>query len=177
MRILHTSDWHAGRLWKSQDRLSELQDVLEHLGDFIEHERIDLVLMSGDVFESQMPAPEAERAVSTILQAVGTRRRSVRRRGRQSRSSDADRHLGPAGGVRWRAGARLAPSPHRGRAHRGADSLGPRRLCCRACRGPPPDASSKRSRLLAMRLWPNSSTRMRCSESSRTLQRAFGTTQ
>ena len=112
-------------------------------GDFIEHEHIDLVLMSGDVFESQMPAPEAERAVSTILQAVGTRRHSVRRRGRQSRSSDADRYMGPAGGVRRRAGARLAPSPHGGRAHRNADSLGSHRPVLRACRGPPQDASSR----------------------------------
>ena len=71
MRILHTSDWHAGRLWKSQDRLSELQDVLEHLGDFIEHEHIDLVLMSGDVFESQMPPAEAERAVSRFFKRLG----------------------------------------------------------------------------------------------------------
>jgi exonuclease SbcD len=71
MRIVHTSDWHAGRLWKSQDRLSELQDVLEHLGDFIEREHIDLVLMSGDVFESQMPPPEAERAVSRFFKRLG----------------------------------------------------------------------------------------------------------
>ena len=71
MRIVHTSDWHTGRLWKSQDRLSELQDVLEHLGDFIEREHIDLVLMSGDVFESQMPPPEAERAVSRFFKRLG----------------------------------------------------------------------------------------------------------
>ena len=51
MRILHTSDWHAGRVWKSQNRLAELQDILEHLGDFVERERIDLLLMSGDVFD------------------------------------------------------------------------------------------------------------------------------
>lgn len=71
MRIVHTSDWHTGRLWKSQDRLSELQDVLEHLGDFIEREHIDLVLMSGDVFESQMPPPEAERAVCHFFKRLG----------------------------------------------------------------------------------------------------------
>lgn len=71
MRILHTADWHAGRLWKSQNRLSELQHILEHLGDFIERERIDLVLMSGDVFENQVPAPEAERAVSTFFMRLG----------------------------------------------------------------------------------------------------------
>jgi DNA repair protein SbcD/Mre11 len=71
MRIVHTSDWHAGRHWKGQDRLPELQNVLEHLGDFIERERIDVVLMSGDVFESQMPPPEAERAVSGFFKRLG----------------------------------------------------------------------------------------------------------
>jgi len=71
MRILHTSDWHAGRVWKSQNRLSELQDVLEHLGDFVERERIDLLLMSGDVFDSATPPPDAERAVSTFFRRLG----------------------------------------------------------------------------------------------------------
>jgi len=71
MRIVHTSDWHAGRLWKSQNRLSELQNVLEHFGDFIERERVDLVLMSGDVFESQMPPAEAERVVSQFFKRLG----------------------------------------------------------------------------------------------------------
>jgi len=71
MRIVHTSDWHAGRVWKSQNRLDELRDVLEHLGDFIERERIDLLLMSGDIFENQVPTADAERAVSTFFKRVG----------------------------------------------------------------------------------------------------------
>ena len=71
MRIVHTSDWHAGRLWKNQNRLDELQDVLAHLGDFVERERIDLLLMSGDIFESQMPSAEAERAVSSFFKRLG----------------------------------------------------------------------------------------------------------
>ena len=71
MRIVHTSDWHAGRIWKSQNRLDELRNVLEHLGDFVERERIDLLLMSGDIFESQMPSAEAERAVSTFFKRLG----------------------------------------------------------------------------------------------------------
>jgi exonuclease SbcD len=71
MRILHTSDWHAGRLWKNQNRLPELQDILEHLGDFVERERIDLVLMSGDVFDNQVPTAEAERAVSQFFRRLG----------------------------------------------------------------------------------------------------------
>jgi exonuclease SbcD len=74
MRIVHTSDWHAGRVWKGRDRLPELQDVLEHLGDFIERERMDLVLMSGDVFDSAMPAAEAERAVTAFFKRLGRAR-------------------------------------------------------------------------------------------------------
>jgi exonuclease SbcD len=71
MRIVHTSDWHAGRIWKSQNRLDELRDVLEHLGDFVERERIDLLLMSGDIFDNQVPTADAERAVSTFFKRLG----------------------------------------------------------------------------------------------------------
>jgi exonuclease SbcD len=71
MLIVHTSDWHAGRLWKGIDRLPELEAVLEHLGDFIEHEHVDLLLMSGDVFDSRGPSALAERAVFRFFRRVG----------------------------------------------------------------------------------------------------------
>ena len=72
MLIVHTSDWHAGRLWKGIDRLPELETVLENLGDFIERERVDLLLMSGDVFDSRGPSAAAERAVFQFFRRVGT---------------------------------------------------------------------------------------------------------
>jgi exonuclease SbcD len=71
MRILHTSDWHAGRVWKGRDRLPELQSILEHVADFVERERIDLLLMTGDVYESAAPSAEAERAVTTFFKRIG----------------------------------------------------------------------------------------------------------
>ncbi len=71
MRIVHTSDWHAGRIWKSRNRLEELRAVLDNLATFIERERIDLVLMSGDVFDSTSPPAEAERAVSEFFMRLG----------------------------------------------------------------------------------------------------------
>ncbi len=74
MRIVHTSDWHAGRIWKSRNRLAELRTVLDHLAAFIERERIDLVLMSGDVFDSTSPAADAERAVSEFFMRLGRAR-------------------------------------------------------------------------------------------------------
>jgi exonuclease SbcD len=71
MKIVHTSDWHIGRRWKGIQRLDELEAVLDHLAGFIEREAIDLVLHSGDVFESRNPAAEAEQLVNRFLVRVG----------------------------------------------------------------------------------------------------------
>ena len=71
MRIVHTSDWHIGRRWKGIQRLDELEAVLDHLAAFIEREAIDLVLHTGDVFESRNPPAEAEQLVNRFLVRVG----------------------------------------------------------------------------------------------------------
>jgi exonuclease SbcD len=71
MRIVHTSDWHAGRIWKGHNRLDELAAVLDNLARFVERERVHLLLMSGDVFDSQHPSPDAERVVFEFFKRVG----------------------------------------------------------------------------------------------------------
>ena len=71
MKIVHTSDWHVGRRWKGIQRLDELAAVLDHLAAFIEEHSIDLVLHSGDVFESRNPPAEAEQLVNRFLVRVG----------------------------------------------------------------------------------------------------------
>lgn len=71
MKIVHTSDWHIGRRWKGIQRLDELEAVLDHLAGFIERESVDLVLHSGDVFESRNPPAEAEELVNRFLVRVG----------------------------------------------------------------------------------------------------------
>lgn len=72
MRIVHTSDWHAGRSLQGQDRLGELAAALDGLAEFIEGKHVDLLLMSGDVFESGAPHAEAERVVFHFLRRVGS---------------------------------------------------------------------------------------------------------
>lgn len=71
MRIVHTSDWHVGRRWKGIQRLDELEAVLEQLADFIEETSVDLVLHTGDIFDSRMPPAEAERLVNEFFVRVG----------------------------------------------------------------------------------------------------------
>lgn len=71
MKIVHTSDWHVGRRWKGIQRLDELEAVLDHLAGFVEEHSIDLVLHTGDVFESRNPPAEAEQLVNRFLIRVG----------------------------------------------------------------------------------------------------------
>jgi exonuclease SbcD len=71
MKIVHTSDWHIGRRWKGIQRFDELEAVLDHLAAYIEDESIDLVLHTGDVFESRNPPAEAEQLVNRFLVRVG----------------------------------------------------------------------------------------------------------
>ena len=71
MKIVHTSDWHIGRRWKGIQRLDELEAVLDHLAGFIEEHSVDLVLHTGDVFESRNPPAEAEQLVNRFLVRVG----------------------------------------------------------------------------------------------------------
>jgi exonuclease SbcD len=71
MRIVHTADWHVGRVWKNLNRLDEMAAVLDHLARFAESERIDLLLMAGDVFETGSPSAEAERLVFRFFKRIG----------------------------------------------------------------------------------------------------------
>ncbi|HTV03712.1 MAG TPA: exonuclease subunit SbcD [Luteitalea sp.] len=71
MKVLHTSDWHAGKLWKGRSRLDELAAVLDDLAHAIERDRIDLVLMTGDIFDTPSPSADAERLVFGFFRRVG----------------------------------------------------------------------------------------------------------
>lgn len=71
MKIVHTSDWHAGRVWKSISRLNELEACLDHLAGFVERESVDLLLVTGDVFDSGAPAARAEKAVFHFFKRIG----------------------------------------------------------------------------------------------------------
>jgi len=55
MRILHTSDWHIGKKIYKQDRLDEDTRFLDWLLETIIDRVMNVLLVSGDVFDSSMP--------------------------------------------------------------------------------------------------------------------------
>jgi exonuclease SbcD len=63
VRILHTADWHAGRVLRGVDRTPEIAQALNEILEIAQSERVDLILVAGDLFDTPNPSADAERAV------------------------------------------------------------------------------------------------------------------
>jgi len=60
MKLLHTSDWHLGRSLYDRKRYNEFEAFLNWLIGFIADEKVDLLLVSGDIFDSTTPSNRAQ---------------------------------------------------------------------------------------------------------------------
>jgi exonuclease SbcD len=67
MRFLHTSDWHVGRSLRGRSRLEEQDAVSAEVLDIAVREKTDCVLLTGDLFDSQVPSPDSERLVYSFF--------------------------------------------------------------------------------------------------------------
>lgn len=56
MRFLHTADWHIGQLFHEFDRTYEHKKFLDWLETILQSQAIDVLLVSGDVFDISNPA-------------------------------------------------------------------------------------------------------------------------
>lgn len=76
MRILHTADWHFGRLLEGRDRCQEQAAFVDELCRIADEQSIDLVLIAGDVYDSVNPPAWAEELFYGALErlAAGGRR-------------------------------------------------------------------------------------------------------
>lgn len=59
MKILHTSDWHLGKRLESFSRLEEQKEVLDEICTIADREKVDVVLIAGDLFDTYNPPTEA----------------------------------------------------------------------------------------------------------------------
>jgi DNA repair protein SbcD/Mre11 len=70
MRILHTSDWHVGKVLKGQTRHEEHIRVLAQVVEIAKAERPDLVIVAGDLYDTAAPTAESTRVVTRALTAL-----------------------------------------------------------------------------------------------------------
>jgi len=60
VKVLHTSDWHLGRVLYGRKRYDEFRALLSWLAELIEEQNIDILLVAGDVFDNSTPSNHAQ---------------------------------------------------------------------------------------------------------------------
>ena len=67
MRILHTADWHIGQRLHERSRLKEQEQFLDWLLKTIKCEKVELLLVSGDIFDTSPPSADATKLYYDFL--------------------------------------------------------------------------------------------------------------
>ncbi|PCI37741.1 MAG: exonuclease sbcCD subunit D [Thiotrichales bacterium] len=67
LKILHTSDWHLGHSLHGHNRAYEHTQFLEWLLLTIKEQDIDVVIITGDIFETSMPQASAQKMYYQFL--------------------------------------------------------------------------------------------------------------
>jgi exonuclease SbcD len=108
MRLLHTSDWHLGRSFHRESLHDAQRAFLDHLVAVVAAERVDAVLVAGDVYDRALPGLEAVALFDDVLHrlaALGVPTVFI------SGNHDSARRLGVGAGLIDRAGIHLRTDP------------------------------------------------------------------
>jgi exonuclease SbcD len=103
MRILHTSDWHLGRSFHREDLLAAQAAFVDHLVETVAAERVECVLVSGDVYDRALPAVDAVKLCNEALERLAERARVVLIAG----NHDSARRLGFGSALMDKAGVHV----------------------------------------------------------------------
>ncbi len=77
VRILHTSDWHLGRSFHQVGMLGAQAAFVDHLLETVEAERVDLVVVSGDVYDRALPPVDAVELANDAFARLAASRATV----------------------------------------------------------------------------------------------------
>jgi exonuclease SbcD len=70
VRLLHTSDWHLGRLFHGASLHREQRHTIARLADLVVDHRIDAVLVAGDIYDRAVPPSDAVALFDDALVAL-----------------------------------------------------------------------------------------------------------
>lgn len=70
MRILHTADWHLGKRLDFFSRIEEQREVLNEICQIAEDNKVDVVVIAGDLFDTFNPPTEASELLYTTAKRL-----------------------------------------------------------------------------------------------------------
>ncbi len=71
MRIIHTADWHLGRILHNISLLEDQQHILEQLQAKIALNPPDVLIIAGDIYDKAIPSEGAVRLLEGFINQVG----------------------------------------------------------------------------------------------------------
>jgi len=71
MRIIHTADWHLGRILHNVSLLEDQQHILEQLKAEIERNPPGALIIAGDIYDKAIPSEGAVRLLESFINYVG----------------------------------------------------------------------------------------------------------
>jgi exonuclease SbcD len=108
MRILHTSDWHLGRTFHRESLLDGQAAFVDHLVETVRAEKVDVVLVAGDVYDRALPPVDAVALCNDALRRI---REAGARTILISGNHDSARRLGFGAALIEAAGVHLRTDP------------------------------------------------------------------
>jgi len=72
MKVLHSSDWHIGRALYEKKRYREFESFLNWLLETIKQQEIDVLLLSGDIFDTSTPSNRSQEIYYRFLYQVAS---------------------------------------------------------------------------------------------------------
>lgn len=70
MKILHTSDWHLGKYLDKYSRIEEQEMFLNELHEICEKQKIDLIIIAGDIYDTSNPPINAEKLFFSAMKKL-----------------------------------------------------------------------------------------------------------
>lgn len=70
MRLLHTSDWHLGRTFHGASLIEAQRAVLQEIIDITINQQVDVVLISGDIYDRALPHVDAVQLCNWVLREL-----------------------------------------------------------------------------------------------------------
>lgn len=67
MKIIHTADWHLGKIVNEFSMIDDQKYILESLIDLIREEKPDALVIAGDLYDRSIPPVEAVELLDEVL--------------------------------------------------------------------------------------------------------------
>lgn len=70
MKIIHTGDWHIGKIVNEFSMIEDQEFILEQLIKIIEEERPDALIIAGDIYDRSIPPVEAVELLDRVFTKI-----------------------------------------------------------------------------------------------------------